>query len=87
MKYKLKKNSGTYMYKKHTIILKATDIPPPPPPPVVGRDYRLSNFWLAKEVNKELKKELLRGGGGGRIWVVLLHHYIHAYKIICFINT
>jgi hypothetical protein len=23
---------------------------------VVGRDYRLSNFWLAKEVNKELKK-------------------------------
>jgi hypothetical protein len=26
------------------------------PPPVVGRDYRLNNFWLAKEVNKELKK-------------------------------
>jgi hypothetical protein len=26
---------------------------------VVGRDYRLSNSWLAKEVNKELKKELL----------------------------
>jgi hypothetical protein len=26
---------------------------------VVGRDYRLSNFWLAKEVNKELKKKLL----------------------------
>jgi hypothetical protein len=25
---------------------------------VVGRDYRLSNFWLAKEVNKELKKEV-----------------------------
>jgi hypothetical protein len=24
-------------------------------PPVVGRDYRLSNFWLAKEVNKEIK--------------------------------
>ena len=22
-----------------------------------------------------------------RIWVVLLHHYIHACKIICFINT
>jgi hypothetical protein len=43
------------MYKKHTIILNATDIPHP----VVGRDYRLSNFWLAKEVNKELKKELL----------------------------
>ena len=21
-----------------------------PPPPVVGRDYRLSNVWLAKEV-------------------------------------
>ena len=33
--------------------------PPPPPSPVVGRDYRLSNFWLAKEVNKELKKKLL----------------------------
>ena len=32
--------------------------PPPPPPPhthtVVGRDYRLINFWLANEVNKEL---------------------------------
>ena len=30
-----------------------------------------------------------RGGGGGvsRIWVVLLHHCIHTYKIICFINT
>jgi hypothetical protein len=28
-------------------------------PPVVGRDYRLSNFWLAKEVNKELKKKFL----------------------------
>jgi hypothetical protein len=25
--------------------------------------------------------------GRGKIWVVLLHHYIHAYKIICFINT
>jgi hypothetical protein len=33
--------------------------PLPPPSTVVGRDYRLSNFWLAKEVNKELKKELL----------------------------
>jgi hypothetical protein len=30
----------------------------PPPPPVVGRDYRSSNFWLAKEVDKELKKKL-----------------------------
>jgi hypothetical protein len=29
------------------------------PHPVVGRYYRLSNFWLAKEVNKVLKKELL----------------------------
>ena len=27
--------------------------------PVVGRDYRLSNFWLAKKVNKELKKKFL----------------------------
>ena len=26
---------------------------------VVGRDYTLSNLWLAKEVNKELKKKLL----------------------------
>jgi hypothetical protein len=26
MKYKLKKNSGTYMHKKKTIILKAADI-------------------------------------------------------------
>jgi hypothetical protein len=25
---------------------------------VVGRDYRLSNLWLAKEVNKEVKKEV-----------------------------
>ena len=33
--------------------------PPPPLPPVVGRDYRLSNCWLAKEVDKELKKKLL----------------------------
>ena len=34
-------------------------LPTPPTPPVVGRDYRLSNFWPAKEVNKELKKKLL----------------------------
>ena len=26
MKYKLKKNSGTYMYKKNPVILKAADI-------------------------------------------------------------
>jgi hypothetical protein len=26
---------------------------------VVGWDYRLSNFWLANEVNKELKMKLL----------------------------
>jgi hypothetical protein len=26
MKYRLKKNSGTYLYKKKTIILNATDI-------------------------------------------------------------
>ena len=25
--------------------------------------------------------------GRGSIWVVLLHHYIHTYKIICFFNT
>ena len=30
---------------------------PNPTPPVVGRDYRLSNFWLAKEVNKGFKKK------------------------------
>jgi hypothetical protein len=33
--------------------------PSPTPHPVVGRYYRESNFWLAKEVNKELKKKLL----------------------------
>ena len=47
MKYKFLKNSGTYMYKKETIILKATDI------------LAVHNFWMAKEVNKELKKKLL----------------------------
>ena len=40
-----------------------TPPPHPPPPPhthtAVGWDYRLSNFWLANEVNKELKKKLL----------------------------
>ena len=58
MKYKLKKIVEHACIKKNNN-LNATDIPPPPPLPVVGRDYRLSNFWLAKEVNKELKKELL----------------------------
>ena len=28
------------------------------PPPLVGRGYRLSHFWLAKEVNIEVKKKL-----------------------------
>jgi hypothetical protein len=37
----------------------ATKLPKSPPPTVVGRDHRLSNFWLAKEVIKELKKKLL----------------------------
>jgi hypothetical protein len=36
----------------------AIKLPKSYPPTVVGRDYRLSNFWLAKEVNKELKKEV-----------------------------
>ena len=32
--------------------------PPPPPPPlmVTGTGYRLSHFWLAIEVTKEVKK-------------------------------
>jgi hypothetical protein len=33
---------------------------------------------------KELKKNI---PGVSRIWVSLLHHCIHTYKIICFINT
>jgi hypothetical protein len=37
----------------------AIKLPKSYPTPLVGRDYRLSNFWLAKEVNKELKKKLL----------------------------
>jgi hypothetical protein len=37
----------------------AIKLPKSYPPLVVGRDYRLSNLWLAKEVNKELKKKLL----------------------------
>ena len=32
--------------------------PPSPPPPMVGRGYRLSHFWLAKKVYKEVKKEV-----------------------------
>jgi hypothetical protein len=28
------------------------------PPPLVGRGYRLSHFWLAKEVSIEVKKKL-----------------------------
>ena len=27
------------------------------PPPLVGRGYRLSHFWLAKEVHIEVKKK------------------------------
>jgi hypothetical protein len=30
----------------------------PPPPSVVGGGYRISNFLMAKEVNKEVKKKL-----------------------------
>jgi hypothetical protein len=29
-----------------------------PPYPLVGRGYRLGNFWLAKEVNIEVEKKL-----------------------------
>jgi hypothetical protein len=36
----------------------AIKLPKSYPHPLVGRDYRLNNFWLAKEVNKELKKEV-----------------------------
>ena len=59
-------------------------------------EYILTNFILCVRRNfKNVTIELaihshtaptfrLRGG---RIWVVLLHQYIHAYKIICFFNT
>ena len=32
--------------------------PRPTHPPLVGRGYRLSHFWLAKEVHIEVKKEV-----------------------------
>ena len=46
MKYKFKKNSGTYMYKKKTIILKATDILAVHMLKFIG-----SIYWLYKALN------------------------------------
>ena len=46
MKNKLKKNSGTYMYKKKTIILKATDILAVQMLKFIG-----SFYWLYKALN------------------------------------
>ena len=46
MKYKLKKNSGTYMYKRKTIILKATDILAVQMLKFIG-----SFYWLYKALN------------------------------------
>jgi hypothetical protein len=36
----------------------AIKLPKSYPPPVVGGSYRISNFLMAKEVNKEVKKKL-----------------------------
>ena len=42
------------------VVIKLPKSYPPPPHThtLVGMHYRLSNFWLAKEVIKELKKEV-----------------------------
>ena len=47
-------------------------------PPVVDRDYRLSNFWLAKEVNKELKKKLLHQKGKNKSAQLSCVEVLHA---------
>ena len=43
---------------KYSDAIKLPKSYPPPLPPLVGRGYRLSHFWLAKEVNIEVKKEV-----------------------------
>ena len=73
MKYKLKQKFVTYMYKKNTIILKATDFLAVQmlicigilywlykglKHPVLGSGYILSNFWMVKGENKEVNKKL-----------------------------
>jgi hypothetical protein len=47
-----------YMYEYSDAIKLPKSYSPPLPHPVLGRGYRLSHFWLAKEVNKEVKKKL-----------------------------
>jgi hypothetical protein len=50
---------------------------PPPPTPVVGGDYRLSNFWLAKEVNKGLKKEVVAS-----VFIKNIKYYENTIRIV-----
>jgi hypothetical protein len=44
-----------YHMREYSDVIK---LPESYPPPVVGGGYRLSNFWLAKEVNKEVIKTM-----------------------------
>jgi len=55
-----------YVLMKHIILYvwiqwcnKTTQILLTPPSPLVGRGYRLSHFWLAKEVKKKLQQQCL----------------------------
>jgi hypothetical protein len=45
-----------YRNLRRNFILWTTPLPPSPHP-MVGSGYRLSNFWMAKGVNKEVKKK------------------------------
>ena len=45
-----------YVYEYSDVI----KLPKSYPPAVVGRGYRLSNFWLAKELNKKLQQQWLQ---------------------------
>jgi hypothetical protein len=48
--------------------------------------FLTSLYWLLSPARNYLICNPCPPWGGG-MGVVLLHHYIHAYKIICFINT